>query len=330
MGSSKHFPPLPAGRIRGTGFARYRNLGGGPLVVPGMTRLRGTLVAAAVPLLLLTACARPAGDRGAAGATGSREPESAAASVPGADDIVLRVESYGGFVPPDRVVGALPTVSVYGDGRVITDGPVPSIYPGPALPNLQAQTIGPEQVRALVREGVGAGVRPGTDFGRPNVADAPTTRVTVVTGYGPQVVTVEALNESRPDDPALTAAQREARARLAAYVGKLTGLAIAEAPVSYQPESVAVLARPWSDQGGDQLAARAQAWPGPALPGPLVNPAFGIGCVVVSGAEKDRIWAAAQRASAITPWIDRGAKWLITFRPLLPDEKDCAALRHDR
>src|SRR6185312_17432162 len=53
------------------------------------------------------------------------------------DQLVLRVAYTGGFVTPQVVVSRLPLVSVYGDGRVLTEGPTPAIYPGPALPNLQ-------------------------------------------------------------------------------------------------------------------------------------------------------------------------------------------------
>ena len=295
-----------------------------------MTRLRGTLIAAAVPLFLLGACARPVGAGGVADPS-SGTPESAPASAPGGNALVLRVETFGGFAPADRVVGRIPQISVYGDGRVITEGPLPAIYPGPALPNVQVQVVSAELVQEMVSEGLTAGVRSGTDYGRPNVADAPTTRVTVVTAGGKQSVTAEALSEAQSNDPRLTAAQRQARAKLAGFVRKLSGLPAAEgmpASVAYDPDAVAVLARPWTAQGsmgGPENPEK--AWAGPALPGAYLNPSFKIGCVVASGAAKDKIIAAAKDATAITPWTQGGTKYLITFRPLLPDETACAALK---
>ena len=292
-----------------------------------MTRLRGTLMAAAVPLLLLGACAQPAAT-GAPGVSGSPS-----ATLPGADTLVLRTESFGGFVPVDRVVGVLPAVSVYGDGRVITNGPVPAVYPGPALPNVQVQMVAPELVQELTREAVAAGVRTGTDYGQPNVADAPTTRVTAVTAEGTQTVVAEALSESQETDPRLTPEQQAARKRLAAFVARLTDLPTAEGmptPVAYAPVAVAVLARPFSAPGRDLPKNPEKAWPGPALPGPILNQNSGTGCVVVTGVEKDGVLAAARTATAITPWTSGGARWLIVFRPLLPDEKGCVALKGDR
>lgn len=296
-----------------------------------MTRLRGALIAAAVPLSLLSACAQPVGNDAAA-APGPAE--SSTAPLPGADDLVLRAEAYGGFVPADLIVGRLPMVSVYGDGRVIAEGPAPAIYPPAALPNLQVQMIPPELVRELARQALAAGVKNGADFGRPSVADAPTTRVTVITGGDTQSVAAEALGEAQSTDPGLTAGQRAARSKLSAYVKKLTGLSSAPGlsdPVAYQPATVAVLARPWADNGSGEPPAATKAWTGPKLPGGYLNPDFKIGCVVVSGAQKDAVLAAAKTASHITPWTAGYDKWLITFRPLLPDEaRGCAVLSTGR
>ncbi|WP_250004229.1 hypothetical protein [Actinoplanes sp. M2I2] len=298
-----------------------------------MTRLRGTLIAAAVPLFLLAACAQPGATGAGAGAPGSGAPESASASPGAGDGLVARVESFGGFVPPDRTVGALPSISVYADGRVITEGPTPAIYPGPALPNLQVVTLSPDRLRQVVKEAGDAGVRAGTDFGRPNVADAPTTRVTVTTAEGTQSVAVEALNEAQADDPMLTTAQEAARAKLAGFVDKLGDLATGEdagTSAAYQPEAVAALARPWTKETAGEGTQPEITWPGPALPGDYLNPAFKIGCVVVDGVQADKVLAAAKKANQLTPWTADGQKYLITFRPLLPDETGCAQFKGKR
>ena len=297
-----------------------------------MTRLRGTLIAAAVPLILLGACARHTAGAGYASGAPSGDPESAPAASPGADELVLRTESYGGFVPADQNVGRLPTVSVYGDGRLISEGPVPAVYPGPAMPNVLVQRITPELVQELVREGLSAGVRNGTDLGRPGVADAPTTRVTVVTGGGRQIVTADGLSEAAADDPRLTAAQRQARAKIAAFEKKLSGLPAQQGlpqPTAYEPDRLAVFATPYTAPTG-LPASPAKAWPGPALPGSDVDAATKAGCVVVAGAQKDKVLAAAKNANAVTPWTAGSAKWRIVFRPLLPDESGCAAVKESR
>jgi hypothetical protein len=308
-----------------------------------MTRLRGVLTAtAAVPLILLGACATTdaAGvGAGASASTGSGGAAESGTVTYGADQLVLRAENYGGFVPADRVLGRIPDISVYGDGRVITQGPMPSIYPQPAMPNVQVQTISPDTVRDLVRQALAAGVRNGADFGRPHIADASTTRVTVVsggnaggyTGGDKQVVAVDGLSQAQSDDPALTTAQRQARAKLAAFVKKLNQLPGSQgmpSAVKYQPERLAVLSQTWVKQADVQSAQK--AWSGPALPGAYLYPATKVGCVVLTGAQRDAAVKAASDASKITGWTSGGGTYQLTFRPMLPDERDCSALKTGR
>src|SRR4051794_380265 len=85
----------------------------------------------------------------------------------------IRVTIEGGLMPEPARLTELPAVSVYGDGRVITPGPVPTIYPGPALRTLLVRSIGTAGVDAMVRQAIDAGVGSTLDLGMPNVADAP-------------------------------------------------------------------------------------------------------------------------------------------------------------
>jgi hypothetical protein len=293
-----------------------------------MTRLRGPIAAtAAVTLFLIGACARPADDIAAGGATGAATPQP-----PAGDDLVVRVRQEGGFVPPERIVGRIPTVSVYADGRIITEGPVTLVYPGAALPNLLVEQIDPAEVARIADRAVAAGVRGGADLGRPGVADAPTTRIDVVTADGTaQSVSAEALTEARPDDPMLTDAQRAARAKLAAFVRELTDRRDAGQQRPYRAQNLAALAQPY-DKPDDGLPKQPGplAWPGPDLPGEYLNPNAKIGCVVVTGAERDRVLAAVAGANQSTPWSSGGNTYAITFRPLLPDETGCADLKAAR
>jgi hypothetical protein len=94
--------------------------------------IRGVLrPAAAVAVLLgVAGCA----ERDGTAASTSTTPTVVPAAAVG---LVLRAEYTGGFISPSVLVGRLPIVSVYADGRVITEGPVEAIFPGPALPNVQ-------------------------------------------------------------------------------------------------------------------------------------------------------------------------------------------------
>ena len=289
-----------------------------------MTRFRGPLtVTAAVALFLLTACARDTADGPAAA---SDVPAGAPAA---ADDApVIRVKQEGGFVPADRLVGRIPRVSVYADGRLIVEGPQIAIYPGPALPNLQVVQLEKAKLDQLVEQAVAAGVGSGADLGRPGVADVPATVIEVRTADGVKTTSAEALNEAMPDDPQLTEAQRQARAKLAGYVEQLTDLS-QTASKPYQAQTLAALTMPWVASGeGEQPVAT--DWPGPALPGEPMSDGVKMGCVTVTGAELDKVLAAGAKANQNTPWTSGGKQYSLTFRPLLPDETGCADLKAAR
>jgi hypothetical protein len=293
-----------------------------------MTRLRGSWTAiAAVTLFLLSACARADDTVAGPGDEASAGPSARAGADP--DALVLRIESFGGFMAPDQQLGRLPVVSVYGDGRVITQGPQTAEYPGRALPNLLVQQIDPATLGGLLDKATAAGVRTGADLGQPGVADASTTRITVATPGGTRTVDAVALTEARSDDPRLTTAQRDARAKLAAFVQVAEDLPAAKGMPEarpYQPTAVAAFAHPYTrPQDGLPTPPAAVAWPGPALPGT----AFGAqaGCVTADGAAAAKVMAAAESAKSITPWTSGGRQWTVVFRPLLPDEAGCADLK---
>ncbi|RSM67914.1 hypothetical protein DMB66_14420 [Actinoplanes sp. ATCC 53533] len=297
-----------------------------------MTRLRGSwTAAAAVTMLLLSACAQQT----AAGAPSTApSPDASSAPPAGADDaLVLRVSSAGGFVPPSAIVGRLPQTSVYADGRVIFEGPVPAVYPGPALPNVQWGTISPATLQQLIDKAVAAGVKQGTDFGQPGVADAPTTEVTVQTAAGKQTAAAVALREARPDDPQLTKAQQQARAKLSTFIDELSELTAkltTSAPEGYQPEILAAIVQPYTEPEGQPGRPLTMDWPGPALPGEKLSPNLELTCVAVTGAQLDAVLGAAKNATANTPWVWASKSWSVQLRPLLPEETGCTDLKAAR
>jgi hypothetical protein len=246
------------------------------------------------------------------------------------DDVVLRVDLVDGFIPREYLVTRLPKVSVYGDGRVITGGPVIDIYPYPALPNVLVQTISPAGVNALVVGALDHGVGNGADVGQPNIMDAASTRFTVLTDEGPLVSSANALFEG---DGGLTAAQRSARSALRDLLDDLADLSKTLGPDAvgeqepYQPKVLAAVSREWTAPDSTEAPAQPErAWPGPTLPGGPVGTIPGVGCVTVTGDDLDTVLDAARSADVLTPWTSDGRKWLVGFRPLLPEETSCANL----
>jgi hypothetical protein len=274
--------------------------------------------AAAVPLLLLTAC-------GPQPSAGNPDPETGTGSM-SADEVVLRVSQTGGFVPPSLIASRLPTVTVYGDGRVISEGPITMIYPGPALPNVQERSLSPDQVDALVERAIAAGVGGAPDVGQPAITDNPNTRFTLTTDGTTKELEVYAL----PETMGLTQAQIRNRKALTDLIESMTTAPGSGEPTAYEPAAVAAIATAWVAPGADAglVAPEPVAWPGPALPGePMGAADLGVGCVVAEGDQAAAVLAAASKANAATPWTSGGKKWSVTLRPLLPDETGCADLR---
>jgi hypothetical protein len=264
--------------------------------------------------LALSSCAGGGGDSAAP----SSPPSSSAAPLP--TGLVLQVARTGGFTTPEELASRLPVVSVYGDGRILTQGPQIEIWPAPALPNVQVQQVDEATVRDLVDRAVEAGVTGTGDLGEPPLADVPTTRFTLVTDEGTAVREVYGLTDT-PDD-AVTAEQAGARARLRGLVEELTSQ---PGPgVAYVPQTVAAVVQP--HLGGDpELPQPDVAWPGPQLPGSPLG--AGLTCVSATGQQAADVLAAAASANALTPWVATdGSRWSIAFRPVLPHESGCADL----
>ncbi|WP_346619779.1 hypothetical protein [Blastococcus montanus] len=303
-----------------------------------MTTLRLRAVAAAVLALLLGACAaRPADDASPAGPSPSTPQTADPATV------VLQVSEVGGFTTPALLAGRVPTVTVYADGRVLTDGPVVAMWPAPALPNLQVHRLDDGGVRELVDRALAAGVAEDTDLGSPPVADATSTRFTVRTGGETVTREVYALGiagagpEERPgegpgpaDGLGLTEEQLAARERLSELVDALRdpaqvlGADRVTGPEPYVADAVAALVSPYPEPGPEP-AQPEQPWPGPPLPGEPIGP--GITCVTATGDDAAAVLEAAASASSATPWTsDDGTRWSVVLRPLLPHESGCADL----
>lgn len=272
----------------------------------------------AAAALILTACGRFA------------EPSAGIERPTGANDLILRVDVGGGFIPVEYTLRSFPMLSIFGDGRLITQGPQIEIYPGPALPNLLVRTVSDEGVDAILEAADDAGLLgPGRDYDFPCIADAGTTTFTLNAGGATHVVSAYALFEGAGDCPGVDA---EARGKLVEFQTKLGDLASwlpagslgEERP--FVEDELRVFVRPYSASPEPELEQQVVEWP---LPTPLDT--FGepypdlenTRCGVVSGTDHDELRDAAQLANELTPWASNGARYQLIFRPLLPDEHDC-------
>ena len=247
----------------------------------------------------------------------------------GANDLVLSITSGGGLLAPQAVFSQLPMITVTGDGRVITTGPQIAIYPQPAMPNLRQQVLTPTGVQAVLNAAQDAGLlQSNPSFGRPPVADAPTTTFTVVVGAGRFVSDVYALGmESGGTTADLSNDDLRHRQQLIAFERKMTDLSAWLGPevgpdTAYTVIKLAALVREvpadWTDPSGVQ--PNKLDWPLGDLAAVKDTGAGKV--VVVEGGDLDTLRPLLSQATQITLWRSGGATYQLTFRPVLPGEVD--------
>ncbi len=263
---------------------------------------------------------------------GSPAPSNAASPPPSSspDTLILRVANEGGFLAPNAARTQLPIVSVYADGRIITTGAVPAIYPGPLVPALVYRSVGPDGAAAILRTAVAAGLAGADTTYPPGPApDAPMIVITV--GHdGTRTISrfgfLDAFPGQQPldSDPA-----GPVRAAASALVAKVTGTdtfgGTSGPSGTYQPLGYQLFVSPGAPQPTDPSLARPPvAWP---LSTPLASfgqadllGGAGARVGLVSGADAQTLAPILAGASQLTGFTSAGGVWTIAVRPLLPDE----------
>ncbi len=247
-------------------------------------RRTSALAAVAAVALALAACG---GSSSSPGGSGPPRPPV------GADEVVVRVVTSGGFAAESRQPAQLPQLSVFGDGRVITEGPTTLEYPGRSLPNLQEYRLTDEGRARIIDEARDLGLLddPSPDFGDPGITDQPTTTVTVSVDGRTRRVDVYALDF----DEGLTAEQRDNRRRLQQFIGAAghphaVGVQVVPASIRrYEPLALAVLVRP-----SDATAGTTRAWP--------LGDLAGTDCAVYTDSDLVTVLDVARDARDGDPW----------------------------
>ncbi|MEO8274216.1 MAG: hypothetical protein ABI620_09125, partial [Chloroflexota bacterium] len=236
----------------------------------------------------------------------------------GAADVVLRMESGGGFVPIEFLATGAPSFTLYGDGTAVFRDP--SVAP-PAGGNVnrlapfQTIRLDEEGIQALLADAIGRGglgIAAGPYIGQG--ADLPTTTFTINADGGTKEVSVMALlPEMHPQDVAIITALAGLAQRLDGFAAAVAGEHVYE-PTSYRGILMAT----------DQAVGPVLDWPWPAI-----KPAE-----FVAGANEFlmvRTLSAADVSALGIPGIEGGLQGLtlkesdgklslFSLRPLLPDE----------
>src|SRR5581483_7624108 len=182
---------------------------------------------------------------------------------PAGGSLVLRVETGGGFIAPQSTLGQVPEFSLFGDGRIITPGAQPAIYPGPALPNLLVQQVNEDGIQAILEGAREAGLLgPDARYDAPCISDQATTTFTVVADARTHVVSAYALgNDSCNGQDA------GARARLATFRARLGDLAswLPRGSIgqqsAYEPTEMRIYVQPLVPSAGQTLEQQPIDWP---------------------------------------------------------------------
>jgi hypothetical protein len=235
----------------------------------------------------------------------------------GADEVVVRVETAGGYLAETRRPARLPRFSVFGNGRVMVLGPTTLQFPGPALPNLQEFRVTRDGLARILDGARKAGLlgNEPPDYGKPGVTDQATTTVTVRANGVARRVDVYALGFTGRVS-GLTPEQSALRRRLEQFIdragdaGTFGDDLVPGSERRYEAAALAVLVRPKEATDAD-----VHAWPLGGL--------AGTDCVVLTGADAATATAAARGTSDGDAWTSAGASYDLDFRPLLPDEHGC-------
>jgi len=243
-----------------------------------------------------------------------------------AGELVVRVETRGGLLPPLERERQAPEISIYGDGLVIVPAPFRDIFPGPAGYDLEAFRIEPGLIDDIVAEAAAIGLRgasrrieqPGPEF----VADAGATTITIVTEGQTHVTSADALFDTD---------STQERALLADFVGRLRALrATADGITPYEAAATRVyVAVPDPGFGPDLELGEEVEWP---FDDPLATwgepiPPDGLSvdvrCRVVRSEELKAGVPVLEAANVATVVVDGTDRRIVALRPLLPDEDRC-------
>ena len=282
---------------------------------------RSLLLFAVVPVSLLAACGDPT--TSSSPSTSVVVPPSTtggggtSAEIPhptGADDVVLRVAYVGGFVPAGVAFANLPSLLITGDGRVLEQGAVAAIYPGPLMSPLLERTLTPEGIQKVLQEAQRLGLlaAPPDYSAEQNIADVPDTVVTIAAAGGTFVHTAPALGM---DDTELTPA-RQALFDFVRATGDLPALVGADlgSDEPFTPETVRLQATPIDRSTvTTDVPPTFVDWPA----GADVSLAAAASCAVTA---TSAVIQALDDATTITFFVEDGVTYSVVAAPVLPGD----------
>lgn len=270
----------------------------------------------------------------AAGCSDPGEQVTTTGSPGGRDDpLFVSIEAGGGFVPQGVDFRQPPTAVIYSDGLAFRTGFITLQYPGPAVLPVTRGQLTSAQVDQILEAAEKAGLTgEPRDGGRPPVADAPTTTITVVADGKTHKSSFEALQEApmEPSEgsdlpPGMTEDDFEARRQAREFVDFVSSMVERSEASEYEPDRYRVL--PQAVDGSEPAPGAEQAtepqpqtrdWPFAHIA--LVENE----CAAVTGPDAVNFRQTLQEANEMTRWrTQSGQLYNLAARAVLPHEPDC-------
>jgi hypothetical protein len=293
-----------------------------------MPKMKPPLAVVSLTLLLAacTAGSAPAGSPGSSGDPSTSPPPGAVDHPTGPNDIVLRLEEGGGFVPVEFVATQAPIFTLYGDGRVVFQQ-AQEFFPEPGPDGLirgkqwRTAQLDTGQIEELMTFALGPGGLGAArdNYGNDMVADASTTTFTIEAGGVRKTVAIYALGmEGAPDAQARTTFQKLAD-RLRDFDEGGTISSDVYTPTSYRAVLIEreggagpnVAAWPWPDLTLDDFEQN------PNGPGAVQFPNRVLTADEVAALELGDVSGGVQGGVLAGP---DGKNYSFILRPLLPEE----------
>jgi hypothetical protein len=242
--------------------------------------------------------------------------------------LLLKVTSEGGFINPAATLAALPTVTVYADGKIFTPAPVDAIFPGPLLPALNVRDVGPDGATSILAAIRTAGLDKPAAGGPGIPGDAGTNVFTVVVDG---TTTTSRFAGGGPGGPGVGGSANPEQAAALDLLNRLLDPAeIWGAPSApetpYAPSGYRIFVGPANQQQDASAGSSAVAWPlatpldtfgTPAVPDRGIA---GLRQGVALGADAATLTPILKSATTETTFTSASKSYTLYVRPLLPDE----------
>ena len=216
----------------------------------------------------------------------------------------------------------MPMYTLFGDGRLIYEGPSPAIWPGPLLPAMLQVDIGSEGLADVLADVSRVGLPRMLELYNGDAAnqviDGPNTVVTYFDVAGEHLFSVYALRDADHKDPRVLL--------LADLVNRLDQLAADSPSVGpVEVERLQVLANA-ATVNLDVPLSVVEQWPLSITPADMTELDFAVRCFVIAVPEESDAFEAFQKAHQMTFFEFEDVAYRFTVRPLLTGETGCVPL----